>query len=63
LVFGLQFGYSLCPTKKYRLHWRRWMEITLLLKLTKIEEIGWRTEMGGTALLSFRYQVSMRVTS
>jgi len=36
---------------------------TLLLKLTRILEIGCSTEIGGTALLSFRYQVSNRETS
>lgn len=37
--------------------------ITLLLKLISIEEIGCRTEIGGTALLSFLYHVSNSVTS
>lgn len=37
--------------------------LTLLLKLTKIEEIGCKIEIGGTALLSFRYHVSSKVTS
>lgn len=37
--------------------------ITLLLKLISIEEIGCRTEIGGTALLSFLYHISNKVTS
>jgi len=37
--------------------------ITLLLKLISIEEIGCRTEIGGTALLSFLYHMSNKVTS
>lgn len=37
--------------------------ITLLLKLTKIDEIGWRMQTGGTAFESFLYQVSSRMTS
>lgn len=36
---------------------------TLLLKLTRIEEIGCKTDMGGTALASFLYQVSNKITS
>lgn len=37
--------------------------LTLLLKLINIDDIGCRTDIGGTALLSFLYQVSIRLTS
>lgn len=39
------------------------LHLTLLLKLIRIDEIGCNTETGGTALLSFRYQVSISATS
>lgn len=36
---------------------------TLLLKLMRMEEIGCSTDMGGTALLSFLYHVSISAGS
>lgn len=37
--------------------------LTLLLKLIRMEEIGCKTDTGGTAFVSFRYHVSSKVTS
>lgn len=48
----------------------RWKQIisllwkpTLLLKLTKMDEMGCKTDIGGTALLSFLYHISSELAS
>lgn len=38
-------------------------QFTLLLKFISIDDIGCKTDIGGTALLSFRYHVSISVGS
>lgn len=53
----MKMDIALCGLENHKIF------ITLLLKLMRIEEIGCRTEIGGTALLSFRYHVSNKVTS
>lgn len=42
---------------------KKTIENTLLLKFFKIEEIGCKMLVGGTALLSFLYHVSKTITS
>lgn len=72
LVFLLQFRYSLKKWSRFKntLQFQRknqpkncWWKFTLLLKFFKMEEMGCRMLVGGTALLSFLYHVSKTLTS
>lgn len=66
LIFCLKFWYTLnmlSYISLFVLQSNTICLITLLLKLVRIDEIGCNIEIGGTALLSFLYHMSSKVTS